>query len=529
MVGKVTQTTLLQFFKPKTQPTQSTAAVSASQKRSRSPTHDRPFVSNAVCGHSSPTVAATTAGALAMGVTPSSDGAALLCSSTATNPTSNPEALWMCAGEDSDLELGDLLNRLPVEAAAAGSEEDVVRVKGCWLRSQSPTTESDRSNGVRAPPPPPAEKKSQTHAPKLTQTYLDLGQTAVMQVGTTCALCGMLFTQDAEDLRLHKRLCRRLQQPATAGGRRRGPGSKAKDSSSDEPSAFAPASVRVLEGALLHLRRHVGSGAPGCERLLSDPLCPRLGDTTYILRCGKFAVLKTPGVADLIQLLGFHAALLEAMDYTVVALVRKTWGRVLCAVAGRPRTREQDPQLVLRPRPDGTTQYFTRKEFTFCDVDYVWLAPAAAVQRHDAASRTNLFAFSGPSANLFASKAAKEEARAQDYRRVASELNVAFHDALVALANQVVYGHPLDPVSQLSFSASIFEASHTDSSATKEGIISQEMLRQCLGAHHAQDGGGDALPALFTHSTESSDDSLSDELSVSQLSTSTLSVVSYTD
>jgi len=528
MVGKVTQTTLLQFFKPKTQLTQSTSTVSTSQKRLRSPTNDRPFVSDAVCGYSPPTVAATTTGAPAMGLTPSSDGETLLRSSTAANPISNPEALSMCAGEDSDLELGDLLNRLPLETAAAGNDGDVVRVKGCWLRSQSPTTDRDSSNTVRAPPPPPAEKKSQTRAPALTQTYLDLGQTAVMQVGTTCALCGMLFTQEAEDLLLHRRLCRRLQPPTTAGGRRRGPCSKAKDPSSDEPSAFAPASVSVLEGALRHLSRHVGNGAPGCERLLSDPLCPRLGDTTYILRCGKLAVLKTPGVADLIQLLGFHAALLEAIDYTVVALVSKRWGRVLCAVAGRPRTREQDPQLVLRPRPDGTTQYFTRKEFTFCDVDYVWLAPVAAVQRHDAAFRTNLLAFSGPFANFFASNAAKEETRAQDHQRVASELYMAFHDALVALANQVIYGHPLDPVSQLSFSASIFEASHTDSSATKEGIISQEMLRRCLGGHHARDGGDDALPAIFIHATEDSDDSQSDELSVSQLSASRLSVVSYT-
>jgi len=147
-----------------------------------------------------------------------------------------------------------------------------------------PTTTSNKVQPPQPPPtapaPPPPQKKSKKK-PLLTQTHLDLGQTAF--VCTTCRQCGMVYAPgDSADERLHRAFhADALQGPKLLVG-----GASSSSSSSSallEAISFGASSSgesgssgsggggknKTLAGRILHAPPGPGLGGAGARRALA--------------------------------------------------------------------------------------------------------------------------------------------------------------------------------------------------------------------------------------------------------------------
>lgn len=333
----------------------------------------------------------------------------------------------------------------------------------------------------------PATRNNAKRLRSAVQTSLDFGQSNVDGVAT-CGLCGMIFNVTVEeDVRLHRRCC-------AASSRKKGSRQFA-----DCPDAWL--SSEQLSKALDSIagpRRRRGCAA--------KEFCTRVQESAddefivYVLDCSGPKFAEDAVVRQLLEALQFFDLLFAAAAYTLVVVMHRRAGRLLCAVAGRPSTREQDPALVLRPGGDGApTRCHTQSCVTLCDVPYVWCQRDAAL----AASSADWWTTQTASA-LRSTRSAVRDFFCRGGGRVGDErerlrglVDSALRRALRTLGRRVAYGHALCPRLQFSY----------DRGALRDDVLSRLDAVTSVG-----DSG-----ALYTH-----DDGAVD-------SGDGLSVVSYGD
>ncbi|CCW64020.1 unnamed protein product [Phytomonas sp. EM1] len=358
---------------------------------------------------------------------------------------------------------------------------------------------------------------------QLTQTFLDFGQTSAVELAKTCPHCGMLFTEVEEDTILHRRLCSRLRSQRGIKVRKKvnkescsaGTGEKAL------PLVQTGEAVRVLDFLSEKLRTRTKNGLPVCERITENPkkslgkqpdqtMSSGWGRDLYILRCDRSLLMQTPEAVYLLESLGFLDTFFDSADYIVVVVSSRALKRVLCAVAGCSHTREQDPQLELRPQHasggDGV-RCLTRRCFTFCDVNYVWLASESAIEKQARSTALengaygSLLTREAHQDNPFIRAEGRAKQRENGMRLALEEVNKSLAQALVELGTQVAYGHVFSPLMDFSYSKQLFA---TDSSNTLKASLSmKERLSCCMKNQISTD---------FRHDAASDDDNIGDEL-----------------
>ncbi|KAG5486928.1 hypothetical protein CUR178_08355 [Leishmania enriettii] len=145
----------------------------------------------------------------------------------------------------------------------------------------------------------------------------------------------------------------------------------------------------------------------------------------------------------------------------VVCVVDVVLRQLLCAVIGEPRRREQDPELRVERRADGTAVCRTHRHFTYGDVAGLWLcspvelSAAREVWEKRAAApfastRQALENFFGTHARGAAPSSGQSHA-AHITGRARERCQEAAGVALHTLAQHLVYGNSLCPLRHLSY------------------------------------------------------------------------------
>nr|CAJ2466458.1 unnamed protein product [Leishmania braziliensis] len=145
----------------------------------------------------------------------------------------------------------------------------------------------------------------------------------------------------------------------------------------------------------------------------------------------------------------------------MVCVVDAVLRQLLCAVVGEPRRREQDPELCVERRADGTTVCSTRRHFTHGDVAGLWLCSPAELStaqetwaKRTAApftpTRQTLERFFGTHAFSSAPSSTQTHA-AHTIDKAQERCQEAAGVALHTLAQRLVYGSSLCPAQHLSY------------------------------------------------------------------------------
>lgn len=174
----------------------------------------------------------------------------------------------------------------------------------------------------------------------------------------------------------------------------------------------------------------------------------------------------------------------EEEGTTFVFVVDAVLRQLLCAVVGRKRCREQDPELCVRTTTDGSTRCGTRRVFTDGDVVDVWQLPSAALacvrkRWEDLAaapyvsSQSTLQRFFNLPSTKIAPEAEEdtavckglvgsvdgasgtEEKAKEKAAEERDECEYGLGVALRTLARHLTYGHVLCPCTQLSYARSV--------------------------------------------------------------------------
>ncbi|KEG13725.1 hypothetical protein DQ04_00821030 [Trypanosoma grayi] len=341
------------------------------------------------------------------------------------------------------------------------------------------------------------------------QTSLDFGQSDAGGV-TKCRLCGMVFNATVkEDVCLHARCCTALSSssPSPSWAKKSRCGTEATD-------AWLASELlgKSLESMVHHQRRGAAKAPARCS---SGDFCVRLPESVddefmcYVFDCSKRGFAEDAVAIRLAEALRFPDVVLPAAAYCLVVMLHRRAGRLLCAVAGRPSTREQDPALVVRRDKDGTTtRCGTRTCVTFCDVPYVWCQRdavlAASASDWWPARTVAALQSTGAAVRDFFSQRGGGHAEEQQ-QRLHTLVDAALHRSVMALGRHVVYGHALSPRAQFSY----------DNVALREDVLDR------VAAVTACDNDGEDASPLFTHAGGCGD--------VANDAESELSVVSYGD
>ncbi|KAG5487695.1 hypothetical protein LSCM1_08058 [Leishmania martiniquensis] len=148
-------------------------------------------------------------------------------------------------------------------------------------------------------------------------------------------------------------------------------------------------------------------------------------------------------------------------DMLMVCVVDVVLRKLLCAVIGEPRRREQDPELCVEQRADGTTVCRTRRHFTYGDVAGLWLCSLAELSAAQetwekntaapfASTRQALKNFFGARAGVGAASLRQSRA-AHIAEKARVRCQEATGVALHTLAQHLVYGSSLSPLWHLSY------------------------------------------------------------------------------
>ncbi|KPI85425.1 hypothetical protein ABL78_5515 [Leptomonas seymouri] len=174
---------------------------------------------------------------------------------------------------------------------------------------------------------------------------------------------------------------------------------------------------------------------------------------------------------------------------TLIFVVDAALRQLVCAVIGNDCQREQDPELRVRQRADGSVVCDTHRNFTLGDVVDVWVAPhrvlshaqtlweetavAPCASHQDAVAR--LFKRPRPPATLTCSTddagggspGEGNRNRAPDRHR-----QIAVGVALHTLGCHLIYGQALCPFRQLSYAQSVLQRCLEDSEASPRSATS---------------------------------------------------------
>ncbi|RNF21908.1 uncharacterized protein Tco025E_03238 [Trypanosoma conorhini] len=379
-------------------------------------------------------------------------------------------------------------------ARVAASQADAKKKIGGGAASFSPTS-------LRSSDTPRRTQLAARHPQAAVQTSLDFGQRNAGGV-MTCGLCGMLFNFTAtEDIRLHERCCTALSSGnsgASKTGRLR---------ADDRDAWLASAQLgKALEGLALPKRR--GQAVrESTRRCTAGEVCAMVHESSgkelvlYVFDGSKQDCVKDAVFRRLVEALEFSEVMLCAAAYSLVTVVHGHTGRLLCAVAGRPSTREQDPVLMLgKSEGCAATRCYTRSCATFCDVPYIWCQCDAALEAMEADWwHTKTMAALQP-ARLAVQDFFRCTKRLEPKRqRLHALVDTALRSALKTLGRHVSYGHTLCPRSGFSYD---------------RNVVSSDVMRRVDAVTECSD----AAAPLYTHADDH--DALVD-------SEAELSVVSY--
>ncbi|KAH9599130.1 N-acetyltransferase ESCO [Trypanosoma melophagium] len=400
--------------------------------------------------------------------------------------------------------LFDFFPKKPLDTpslAAAPKEEGIAPTPSPEESLQTPT-DSKRHGGQKRQRP-------------AVQTSLDFGQREVA-AATTCGHCGMFFNAAIDaDVRLHRRCCT---------------GITARRSAVADTHATWLASTQLAKALVGLVRpqrggagRENGNNNNNNNNSISNSssggvFCTRLQQKShsdefvcYVMDCTRRGFAEDVVISRLVEALQFTDVVLSAASYTLVAVVHQRAERLICAVAGRPSTRQQEPLLLLQERREGDIpiRCRTKSSVTFCDVPYVWyqqetvLAATAAEWRstQTAASlvstRTAVQEFFNPPER----GEGGQQKQKQKQQQLRTLVDTALHRALTTLGRHVTYGHALCPRSEFSY----------DCGVLYEDVLNRvDNVTMCSGA-----------VSLYTH-TDECDDGASE-------SENELSIVSYSD
>ncbi|KAF8276231.1 hypothetical protein BCY84_00477 [Trypanosoma cruzi cruzi] len=411
---------------------------------------------------------------------------------------------------------------LALETSAAASSSLAATTSKMPLRhcasdvafhSAAPQIDDKENIGDGAPSRPPtflrcAEKtrrmRNGARSPQAAvQTSLDFGQNNAGGV-LKCGLCGMLFNFTVkEDIRIHERCCNALSSgsvSATMIGRQFADGLDMWIASEQLGKA--------LEGVAQPKRRSQAV-RDSTRKCTPEEFCTRVQETSdselvlYVFDCSKKDCVEDAVFRRLVESLQFSDVLSCASAYCLVSVVYRHAGCLLCAVAGRPFTRQQDPVLLLRDSGDSTvTHCYTRSCMTFCDVPYVWCQSVAVLE-----STARDWWLTKTVAAMQSTRLAIQDffypTKRNDntQQRLHALLESALRCAVTTLGRHVSYGHTLCPRSEFSY----------DCSALSVDVLSRvDSVTACI----------DSERPLYTHNNGC--DALVD-------SESSLSVVSYGD
>ncbi|ORC93309.1 uncharacterized protein TM35_000011860 [Trypanosoma theileri] len=336
------------------------------------------------------------------------------------------------------------------------------------------------------------------------QTSLDFGQRDVA-AAKTCGRCGMFFNAAIDaDVRLHRRCC-------TMAAR--------SDAVANTHAAWL-ASAQLAKAFVTLVRpQRGGTGRENgttSHSSSSGGFCTRLQEShsdefvCYVMDCSRRGFAEDALVSRFVEALQFTDVVLTAASYTLVAVVHHRAERLLCAVAGRPSTRQQEPQLLLQQRSEGDIpiRCCTKSSVTFCDVPYVWCQEEAVL----AATATE-WKTTQTTASLLSTRTAVEnffnrterceggQQQQQKQQQLRKLVDTALSRALTTLGRHVTYGHALCSRSQFSY----------DCGVLSENVLNRiDTVTMCNGA-----------VSLYTHTED-----YNDEISESE---NELSIVSYSD
>ncbi|ESL07256.1 hypothetical protein TRSC58_05059 [Trypanosoma rangeli SC58] len=285
------------------------------------------------------------------------------------------------------------------------------------------------------------------------QTFLDFGQN---NAGGTmkCSLCGMVFNFTVtEDIRIHERCCTALfsgKSGASKKGKQRADGLEAWLASAQLGKA--------LEG-LLQPKRRGQAVRESLRKCTNGEFCTRVQESShkelvlYVFDGSKQDCVKDVVFRRLVEALEFSEVMLCAAAYFLVAVVHCHTGRLLCAVAGKLSTREQDPVLILGKSECCTvTRCHTRSCVTFCDVPYVWC-------QRDAVLEATIADWWHPDtvAALQPTRVAIQDffqctkQQEKNQQRLHVLVDTALRCAVTTLGRHVSYGRTLCPRSEFSY------------------------------------------------------------------------------
>ncbi|EKF32824.1 hypothetical protein MOQ_003314 [Trypanosoma cruzi marinkellei] len=288
------------------------------------------------------------------------------------------------------------------------------------------------------------------------QTSLDFGQNNAGGV-LKCGLCGMLFNFTVkEDIRIHERCCSALSSGSVSVTMIGGQCADSLD------SWIASEQVGKALEEVAQPRRRSQAVRDSTRKCTAEEFCTRIQETSdselvlYVFDCSKQDCVEDAVFRRLVEALQFSDVLLCASAYCLVTVVHRHAGCLLCAVAGRPFTRQQDPVLLLRNSEDSTvTHCYTRSCMTFCDVAYVWCQSVAVLE----AMATDWWLTKTVTAIQSTRLAIQDffhPTRRKDktQERQQALLESALRCAVRTLGRHVSYGHRLCPRSEFSYDCS---------------------------------------------------------------------------
>ncbi|CAD2222979.1 zinc-finger of acetyl-transferase ESCO, putative [Angomonas deanei] len=341
--------------------------------------------------------------------------------------------------------------------------------------------ETNKEKSEETPLAPVSVRKRERpveHPKKKQQTFLDFGQSS--GIGVRCPHCSMLYTALEEDRAFHQKYCARVKKE------------KQQNSGNKKQSQQDGNLYRLCTTVFANLSKSKGKiKEEGAVTVHSPPQSPHL--SCYLLRCHKKGVTADKHVQTLLSSVGFFDALLEIAEYSVAFVLDSELRVVLAAVAGRPSTREQDPQIIQT----GPNAYRRQQTFTFFDINYIYLPPPLSLPERElpAPLRANKVEqlFHPPST------AAKD---AERRGRAAVVLTHSVQLALGTLASHILYGESLSPQQHFSYATAIFNTQRSEGEWMGEDL--RQLVTSAVGEelveheeeHYSDNDDGDSVDKL---------------------------------
>ncbi|KAG8347117.1 hypothetical protein TRVL_02063 [Trypanosoma vivax] len=275
------------------------------------------------------------------------------------------------------------------------------------------------------------------------QTCLDFGQTDVGGV-VTCSSCGMMYNLTLpDDVRLHKRACRR-------------------NCRNDAEWLASSQCVQQLD-KLTQQASQERSGRKSTQDSIVIS-CSRITDsvggefTSYVFDCTTKHFAKKAVMRRLVEALCLAEVLTSAIEVTFLVVVAHVVSlRLVAAVAGSAATREQASVLVANEQDCGESQIrrcSRTTHRTLCDVSFIWLQnesvfPSSLINGRHTTLETQFTPASEVVATFFRSPVHKKTPRSGARLLV----NTGLEHALAVLGRHVLYGCTLCPSTQFSYDA----------------------------------------------------------------------------